>query len=216
MYFFIYKTVNKINEKYYIGKHQTKNLNDGYMGSGLLLNRAINKYGIKNFERTILKFYDSLEELNNAEKEFIILCEDSYNIAKGGQGGYTLYTLERSIKLSKANKGKVRTEEYKQKISKTKIENNIHAGSNNSHAKCWILIDPLSNIYKPDGNLYKICNELNILPRVLNKHKNKIVPEPLKTKNGYLHFHPIDEKHLSMRNNTTGWSLIEIDGELKL
>ena len=33
MYYFIYKTTNLINGKYYIGQHHTEDLNDGYLGS---------------------------------------------------------------------------------------------------------------------------------------------------------------------------------------
>lgn len=50
MKYTIYKITNKVTGKIYIGKHQTEDLNDGYMGSGKLLKRAQEKYGINSFE----------------------------------------------------------------------------------------------------------------------------------------------------------------------
>lgn len=48
-YNFVYVTVNKINGHYYKGKHSTDNIDDGYLGSGCILQRAIKKYGKHNF-----------------------------------------------------------------------------------------------------------------------------------------------------------------------
>lgn len=45
MYYTIYKTINKINGKFYIGAHATSNINDGYLGSGTSLLHAMKKYG---------------------------------------------------------------------------------------------------------------------------------------------------------------------------
>jgi hypothetical protein len=90
--YYVYKITNKINHKIYIGCHQTADLDDGYMGSGVYIRRAYEKYGIENFEKEILQFYSNAKEMFDAEativhKEFI--KEDSnYNLAEGGKGGF--------------------------------------------------------------------------------------------------------------------------------
>jgi len=93
MKYTIYKITNTINGKVYIGKHQTKDLNDGYMGSGKLLKRAQAKHGIENFNKEILHVFDSEEKMNAKEAELVTeefcLREDTYNICVGGQGGFS-------------------------------------------------------------------------------------------------------------------------------
>jgi group I intron endonuclease len=92
MYFTIYKITNKINGKIYIGKHQTKNLDDGYMGSGKLIVRAIEKHGIENFDKEILYIFDNEDDMNAKEKELVsaeFVKEDTnYNLCPGGHGGF--------------------------------------------------------------------------------------------------------------------------------
>jgi group I intron endonuclease len=88
MYYTIYKITNKINGNFYIGKHKTKNLNDSYMGSGKLIKAAIRKHGIENFEKEILETFNTEEEMNEAEKRYVVLGEGSYNLCPGGQGGW--------------------------------------------------------------------------------------------------------------------------------
>ena len=54
MMYYIYEIKNNINNKTYIGQHKTNDLNDDYMGSGIILHQAYQKYGKKNFTKTIL------------------------------------------------------------------------------------------------------------------------------------------------------------------
>lgn len=89
-YNYFYKITNNINNHFYYGIHSTDNLDDGYMGSGSRLKFAYKKYGIENFTKEILKFFDTREECAEYEAEMIteelqtdINC---YNIAGGGDG----------------------------------------------------------------------------------------------------------------------------------
>jgi len=58
----IYKIINTVNNKIYIGKHSTGNIGDGYLGSGIIILRAIKKYGIDKFEKEILFKFNTEEE----------------------------------------------------------------------------------------------------------------------------------------------------------
>lgn len=93
IYYTIYKTINNINKKYYIGKHQTENLNDFYFGSGIAIENAIKKYGRQNFEKEILFIFNTEEEMNEKEKELVteqvVKDENTYNLMIGGKGGIT-------------------------------------------------------------------------------------------------------------------------------
>ena len=72
-HFTVYKITNLVNGKYYIGKHQTKDLDDGYFGSGKLIKAPIEKYGVENFTKEILFVFDKEEEMN--AKEAVLVTE---------------------------------------------------------------------------------------------------------------------------------------------
>ena len=114
-FYFIYETKNLINGKIYVGKHTTKTIEDGYLGSGIYLNRAIEKYGKQNFERKIL-FFTNCEEENRiletqiVSKEFV-KRRDTYNIAIGGAGGNVIegHSTERKQEIARSNSIRVKT-----------------------------------------------------------------------------------------------------------
>ena len=113
-YNYIYKITNKINGKIYIGKHSTDNLNDEYMGSGVLIKKAEQKYGIENFTKEYLAFCDNEETLNWLERFYIKKYnakECGYNLSDGGEGPsgcswnkgkHNVYTQETLLKMSMA------------------------------------------------------------------------------------------------------------------
>ena len=69
MYLFVYKTTH-VNGKYYIGRHQTKNLNDGYLGSGKWVRSIKDKTSLT---REIIAEATSFEELCKLEEHHIDL-----------------------------------------------------------------------------------------------------------------------------------------------
>ena len=87
-YNYFYKITNNLNNHFYYGVHSTDNLDDGYMGSGVRLHYAYKKYGIENFSKEILKFFDTREQANQYEAEIVTeeLVKDNncYNVILGG------------------------------------------------------------------------------------------------------------------------------------
>ena len=118
MSWYIYRITNLANGKTYIGQHKYKKLDDFYMGSGVLIKRAIKKHGIENFKKEILYSRIQYRETADDMERFAIAKERAigkaeYNLANGGQGG------NQGIKLS---------EETKQKISEKMKGNNNSKG----------------------------------------------------------------------------------------
>lgn len=119
MYYYLYEIKNKLNGMIYIGIHKTKNLNDGYMGSGKILTSAINKYGKDNFEKTVLKFFENEEAMRAAEASYVdesfLARDDVYNLVAGGGCGWSY--------VNEKYKTKPKSQETCDKISKTLREN---------------------------------------------------------------------------------------------
>lgn len=108
--YIVYQTVNLVNSHIYIGVHCTEDPDvfDGYFGCGVSYNKnyymvhpktyfqkALKKYGFKNFLRTTLAVFDTAEEAYALEelivnKEFV-KRKDTYNLSLGGGKGSNYY-----------------------------------------------------------------------------------------------------------------------------
>ena len=89
---YIYKITNLKNGKIYVGKREKPTFDANYWGSGKYLLNAINKYGKENFNRDVLEWCTTKEELHEREKYWIekldALSESvGYNLVPGGRGG---------------------------------------------------------------------------------------------------------------------------------
>ena len=97
MYGYIYKTTNIVNGKFYVGQHKYElpQIDPSYLGSGKILSKAIQKYGVDSFKCELIECCESQEDLNTREKFWIeyfraLNEDDCYNIAAGGDGGNTI------------------------------------------------------------------------------------------------------------------------------
>lgn len=139
----IYKILNKINNKFYIGssinirkriKEHERCLKFG-IHSNKHLQSAWDKYGSNNFEFIIIEKYKNItnRELRNRETEIIqqtkCFCDEiGYNFIAGGIGTLnTPCSQEKREKISKSNMGKKAwnkgismTKEQKEKLRKVK------------------------------------------------------------------------------------------------
>lgn len=133
----VYKTINIVNNKYYIGVHSTSDINDNYLGCGHWRGRKIYtntaspilkaflKYGDDNFKREILFVFDNREDALLKEQELIDINDvNSYNAREGGSNTYT-YTTEAKNKMSKSAKIRSRKILLQTHLLKEHVKNRI-------------------------------------------------------------------------------------------
>jgi hypothetical protein len=138
-YHFIYKTTNLLSGRYYIGMHSTDDLDDGYLGSGTRLRRAINKHGKQNFKREILEFCKTRKELKSREEDIVNLNEiakvDCMNLKVGGYGGFS--NDEHRIKSQKAGAKAIHKRLANDKDFKATFKTKVSDGLKKAYKDGW-------------------------------------------------------------------------------
>jgi hypothetical protein len=124
---------------FYIGCHQTDNLQDGYLGSGKHLIRAIKKYGKENFTYEVLYEFDCKEKMFEMEQaivnESFVKNPLTYNLKIGGSGG--------NPGIIGAFKGRTHTEETKEKIRQAACRQKVSDDTKEKLSKnAWARRDP--------------------------------------------------------------------------
>lgn len=91
--YYVYIVKNSINGKKYIGKRRCscEIADDKYLGSGIILKKAIKKYGKENFTKGIIEVCETEDEAYDREIYWIAYydathSDEFYNISEGGAG----------------------------------------------------------------------------------------------------------------------------------
>ena len=133
----VYKITNIINGKWYIGVHRTSNLNDGYMGSGIAINAAVEKYGIDNFIKEILFDFENDQEAYLKEAELITIDEvrnrNCYNLKPGGFGGWFGNGVYKADEYISSKTGWILKEQFNPKIHEGMAKNQIVVKDSNGN-----------------------------------------------------------------------------------
>ena len=124
VYGVIYGIENKLNHKIYVGQtiqKVIKRINEHKCRKLQLIDKAIQKYGWKNFVWVVLEECETHESLNEAEKHWIAKlncqCPNGYNLNSGGDLHFHP-TEEVRRKQSKSLKGRKFTDEHRANLSK--------------------------------------------------------------------------------------------------
>jgi hypothetical protein len=156
----IYKTVNQVNGKWYIGK-DAKN-RPYYLGSGKALKNALVKYGKQNFTKVILEECLDLANLSEREKHWITITSAtsdpmSYNIASGGEGG----DLSKHINYAKIDRSQYKMDGTKRWFNSLTDDerNEFHAKQGETRSQTWYISKISDSTEIKIKNIYKWCKE---------------------------------------------------------
>lgn len=112
MYHYIYKTTCIVTGKFYFGMHSSDRLDDGYKGSGKILNRSIKKYGIAAHITEIISYHPDRKTLKQAERaiitESLLKNPSCMNLKIGGEGGGQKGVTRSSATIERMRKARLK------------------------------------------------------------------------------------------------------------
>jgi hypothetical protein len=119
MFYYLYEIKNHTNDKIYRGVHKTEKIDDGYMGSGAAICKAIRLEGIDNFSKIILETFENSDDMYAREREVVnkefLSRPDVYNIQPDGGGGWNLDSEQQA--KAKNRKIEIYGEDYFSRIA---------------------------------------------------------------------------------------------------
>lgn len=197
----IYKIVNLVNEKFYIGstvnliRRKYNHFSDLRKNKHInqYLQRSYNKYGKENFRFEVIEYVENKDKLIEREQYYLDIYRDNkkncYNIRTVVESNLGIkWSNESKQKLSKAKKGIKRSKETKRKLSEAKKgEKNPNYGNKLSEkeklklaiahgAKTFLVYDKQGNYVGEFINQSGCAEKLNLDVRSINnclKNKQK-------------------------------------------
>lgn len=202
---YVYKITNLINNKKYIGKRSCDCdiKDDQYMGSGIILKKAIKKYGKDNFKKDIIEILDNEEEAFQREMYWIkyfnaVRSKEYYNLKDGGNGNTSADAIRNNSNLTSKQR-----EMKKRKLSMLKkgANNPMYGkyGKENPTSKNVLMIDFT-------GQVIKEFESLRLTNDYFQKNKAySVISKVCINKTGvrYDHLWLFKEDYLEMVNNNT-------------
>ena len=137
-YYYFYCITNLFKNKKYWGVHSTFNLNDGYKGSGRLLLQEMKTEPFEHYQKEILKFFHTEQEMYDYEKEIVtkdvVKDKSTYNLHTGGNGSWDFTTGRVTVKDKDGNFFLIDKDDelYKNGVYKHNMVNMIHVIDENN------------------------------------------------------------------------------------
>lgn len=221
----IYKITNRLNGKIYVG--QSIDDNPEYLGSGKLIKRSVEKYGVSNFKREVLEYCEKRELLNEREIYWIakLNARDlsiGYNIASGGEGGDTFTNNPNKehfldyCRSRTGNKngmyGRKHTKESIDKMRANRKGKRIGIPTWNKGKKCPQLGRPMNGRKNSNAKTFKLISPEGHEHLVVGSLANFCEEHelPFTTVWFYINKGKIEEPkrhHKEKRKNLTGWEI---------